>query len=625
MNKFVKIVLMITLCVLALTSLFTLSACKCEHEWSDWTTLTAATCETEGSEERVCNKCGEKEQQPVSALGHNEVPVEAVAATCTKDGKTAGKRCIYCNKITVQQEVIKARGHNFVTYKYNKDATCLTDGTKTATCTRCSVKDTVTAENTALGHNFATYRYNNDATCLTDGTKTATCTRCKVKDTVMAENTALGHNEVVDKAVAPTCTAPGKTEGKHCSRCGEILIAQKESGNKINHKYNETIITEATCSKEGAKKYTCVNCGESYNSSFSLPELAASEVYEKAINSVGEILTYDKKGNGVALGTGFVYSTDGKIITNYHVIEDAYSATITINGAKYTIQSVLAYDQNIDLVVLKINATGLKVSAICKGNHAVGKKVYAFGSSRGLTATFSQGIITYADRELDGVHYVQHDAAISGGNSGGPLINEFGEIIGINKGTYKDSQNLNFAISVRELDNLKYGTPLTVAQFYEKECDVFTKLKNYAKASGSYDSDDKNYDLVLGSEYSSNYSYKFVRELLYYVDDDYIMLTLFSIGSNYTSALAIQIKEINGTYYWLFTDTGNYQMAGTLYASTYTSNTLLGYSYTNVSSSSLIKSTRNFASTMCAYLVSYIDDDFAEIGVTAADLGFVNF
>lgn len=260
MKKFVRIVLTITLCALALTSLFTLSACKCNHEWSEWTTLTAATCETEGSEERVCNKCGEKEQQSVSALGHNEVPVEAVAATCTKDGKTAGKRCIYCNKITVQQEVIKARGHNFVTYKYNKDATCLTDGTKTATCTRCSVKDTVVIENTALGHNFATYRYNNDATCLTDGTKTATCTRCKVKDTVMAENTALGHNEVVDKAVAPTCSAPGKTEGKHCSRCG-IVFTKQESLKALGHYLTHHEARAATCTNIGWEEYdTCPSC-----------------------------------------------------------------------------------------------------------------------------------------------------------------------------------------------------------------------------------------------------------------------------------------------------------------------------------------------------------------------------
>lgn len=260
MKKFVKMVLTIALCSFVLSSLFTLSACTCKHEWSDWTTLSVATCETEGSEERVCNKCGEKEQQPVSALGHNEVPVEAVAATCTKDGKTAGKRCIYCNKITVQQEVIKARGHNFVTYKYNKDATCLTDGTKTATCTRCSVKDTVVAENTALGHNFATYRYNNDATCLTDGTKTATCTRCKVKDTVMVENTALGHNEVVDKAVAPTCTAPGKTEGKHCSRCG-IVFTKQESLKALGHYLTHHEARAATCTNIGWEEYdTCTSC-----------------------------------------------------------------------------------------------------------------------------------------------------------------------------------------------------------------------------------------------------------------------------------------------------------------------------------------------------------------------------
>lgn len=219
MKKFVKMVLTIALCSFVLSSLFTLSACTCKHEWSDWTTLSVATCEIEGLEERVCNKCGEKEQQPVSALGHNEVPVEAVAATCTKDGKTAGKRCIYCNKITVQQEVIKARGHNFVTYKYNKDATC-----------------------------------------LTDGTKTATCTRCKVKDTVMVENTALGHNEVVDKAVAPTCTAPGKTEGKHCSRCG-IVFTKQESLKALGHYLTHHEARAATCTNIGWEEYdTCTSC-----------------------------------------------------------------------------------------------------------------------------------------------------------------------------------------------------------------------------------------------------------------------------------------------------------------------------------------------------------------------------
>lgn len=64
--------------------------------------------------------------------------------------------------------------------------------------------------------------------------------------------------------------------------------------------------------------------------------------------------------------------------------------------------------------------------------------------------------------------------------------------------TMKDSQNLNFAISVKELSNLVYGTPLTVAEFYEKECDVFTKVKNYIIQNGTYDYSDNDYTLTIG-------------------------------------------------------------------------------------------------------------------------------
>lgn len=78
MKKSVKILIVSVVSTLMLVSALALSACTCKHEWSDWTTLSAATCETEGLEERVCNKCGEKEQKPVSALGHIEVTDKAV-------------------------------------------------------------------------------------------------------------------------------------------------------------------------------------------------------------------------------------------------------------------------------------------------------------------------------------------------------------------------------------------------------------------------------------------------------------------------------------------------------------------------------------------------------------------
>ena len=77
----------------------------------------------------------------------------------------------------------------------------------------------------------------------------------------------------------------------------------------------------------------------------------------------------------------------------------------------------MAYDENIDLAVVKVNATGLTTATICKKTVSVGATVYAIGSSRGLTNTYSQGIITYANRVVDGVSHVQHDASIThGGN-----------------------------------------------------------------------------------------------------------------------------------------------------------------------------------------------------------------
>ena len=85
-----------------------------------------------------------------------------------------------------------------------------------------------------------------------------------------------------------------------------------------------------------------------------------------------------------------------------------------------------------------------------------------------MTATFSQGIITAVNRKIEGVTYIQHDAAISPGNSGGPLLNKYGEVIGINTWTLEDSQNLNFAVSSSVLLEMKYSTPLTMEQFYDK-------------------------------------------------------------------------------------------------------------------------------------------------------------
>ncbi len=96
--------------------------------------------------------------------------------------------------------------------------------------------------------------------CVTDGIKTYTCTICKETKTEVIP--ATGHTEVIDEAVEATCTTPGKTEGKHCSVCNEVLVAQEEIPAK-GHNWDEGVITTApTCSDAGVKTYTCTVCSE---------------------------------------------------------------------------------------------------------------------------------------------------------------------------------------------------------------------------------------------------------------------------------------------------------------------------------------------------------------------------
>jgi hypothetical protein len=347
----------------------------------------------------------------------------------------------------------------------------------------------------------------------------------------------------------------------------------------------------------------------------------SEQIYAMAEKSVGEITTYNQRGDGEALGSCFAISQDGRFVTNYHVIDGAYSAEIAVNGTTYDVSSVLAYDKDLDLAVLKVNGRGFSSVVIEKKNINGGETVYAVGSSEGYTLSFSTGVIASPDRVIDGVHYIQHEAAISHGNSGGPLYNEYGKVIGINTMTNIEGQNLNFAVACSELDKLSYGQTLTLAEFYEKECDVFTRMANYTITYGERDTD--SYTYQIGYDYTSDYSTKFTRALSYYPNDEEIMISLLS-DDGYMFCFIIT-QELTGRYSYLYLDEDDYYMIGTIYGSLFDYNYTLTYTDCNVSYVSLRNTIKELASTMANYLLVNLEEDLSSIGVTAYDLGFVNY
>ena len=256
---------------------------------------------------------------------------------------------------------------------------------------------------------------------------------------------------------------------------------------------------------------------------------------------------------------------------------------------------------------------------LCDRDHDVGEVAYALGNSRGLTSTFSDGMITYSNREVDGVSYVQHDAPISGGNSGGPLINKYGEVIGVNTWTVLDSQNLNFAIHVSELDKLDTNEALTMAEFYEKECTPYRKLVAYITQQTT--AENGMYILTFSREKSSSGS-QYTIDALYDESDGELWLVM-GIDAEFYTYIILTEDSVN-EYTWVFFDDYDDDMEGRVQAASFDGKKLLTYTYSNETGSSR-DATQELATAMLDYLCDNMDEALKDVGVTAKDLGFTKY
>ena len=199
----------------------------------------AATCTEDGYKTYTCS-CGDSYTETVKALGHNETAA-VTAPTCTTQGYTT-YTCSVCGNVRTDH-FVDATGHNCGEGEITKAPTCTEAGVRTFSCANCDYSYTEAIE--ATGH-----KYGEEATCTTPQV-------CMVCSAELAA--ALGHTEVIDSAVAATCTETGLTEGKHCSVCNTVLVAQTVVP-ALGHSYGDwEVIVQPTYTTEGTQQRVCVN------------------------------------------------------------------------------------------------------------------------------------------------------------------------------------------------------------------------------------------------------------------------------------------------------------------------------------------------------------------------------
>ena len=216
------------------------------------------------------------------------------------------------------------------------------------------------------------------------------------------------------------------------------------------------------------------NTGVSVSGTPTTGGLSTTQVYAQNVNSVVAVSNYasatDRWGTSTGgtylagTGSGFIISDDGYVITNYHVVEGADKLTVTTHmGQEYTAQ-LIGSDEINDVALLKVDAVGLDPVEIGSSNELlVGDMVIAIGNPLGeLTATATVGYVSGKDRSVstDGtlINMLQTDAAINSGNSGGPLFNMKGQVIGITTAKYSGSsssgasiEGIGFAIPIDDV------------------------------------------------------------------------------------------------------------------------------------------------------------------------------
>jgi len=203
-----------------------------------------------------------------------------------------------------------------------------------------------------------------------------------------------------------------------------------------------TLVITLACALVGAQ-----NTGRQ-----SIPSIARD-----AKGAVVSVVMSDKAGQPISQGSGFLISTDGRVVTNYHVIKSGTSAVVKLpSGAFFVVDGVLAFDKDHDVAIIKAHGNDFRTVRLGDSDRLqVGQEVVAIGNPLSLESTVSSGILSgIRTVEEGGGKVLQITAPLSPGSSGGPLFDMAGDVVGVTTAQLKAGQNLNFAIPINDVKRL---------------------------------------------------------------------------------------------------------------------------------------------------------------------------
>lgn len=251
---------------------------------------------------------------------------------------------------------------------------------------------------------------------------------------------------------------------------GGALVATQISDTSVASDYSGSQLNISDSDSTGTQTASPVSSGE---------KLTGAQIYSLGCAQAVGISTdvtytnyFGAQTTAAVSGSGFIVTSDGYIVTNYHVIADAYAGDYKVsvmlyNGDKYDAK-IVGVEESSDIAVLKIDVTGLAAATLGNSdNLQVGENVYAVGNPLGeLSFSMTSGMVSALDRDIttqDSTtgqtttnNMFQIDAAVNEGNSGGPVYNASGEVIGIVTAKYSDTgvEGLGFAIPINDVTNI---------------------------------------------------------------------------------------------------------------------------------------------------------------------------